>query len=68
MHDGPLTTSEVARRLKRSRMTVLRLIEDGKIAAIRLANGNFVIERAEFDRFIEAERAAALAHFDEAAS
>lgn len=67
-HDGPLTIAQVATRLGRSRWTVLRLIQDGKLASSQLDNGTHLIDRSEFERYLDDERAAAVARFDEAAS
>lgn len=67
-HAGPLTIAQVATRLGRSRWTVLRLIQDEKLASTQLANGTHLIDPAEFDRYVSEQRAEALARFDEAAS
>lgn len=64
-----LSVADVAERLRCSRWTVHRYISEGKLKSIKLGGrGVHVIEREDFDRFIEAEKAAAVARFDEAAS
>lgn len=66
--DAPLTITQVATRLGCSRWTVLRLIQDEKLASTQLANGTHLIDPAEFGRYVSEQRAAAVARFDEAAS
>jgi excisionase family DNA binding protein len=68
-HEDMLTINQVGHRIGRSRWAVLRYIQEGKLASIQVGGqGLHLIDRAELDRFIEAEKAAALARFDEAAS
>ena len=52
-----VTASEVAQKLKCSRESVVRLIQQGK-AAGQLVAGRWVVPAAEVDRLVEQRRAA----------
>ena len=50
-----LTPKEVAKHIKKSKATVIRYIDQGKISATRDANGNYQIDPAELARFMSVE-------------
>src|SRR5690348_154293 len=47
-----LTPQEVAKQLKVSKLTVLRLIKDGKLQAVKFGNKQVRITRSELQGFI----------------
>ena len=50
-----LTPKEVAKHIKKSKATVIRYIDQGKISATRDAGGNYQIDPAELARFMSVE-------------